>query len=77
MKAIIKLDVPEWQIGKEVIVHFPDTMVKCEKCELLKEQPQIVHCPDCLYNKNCISTENGIEQDGFCKWGERKDGDGE
>lgn len=38
---------------------------------------EVVHCPDCLYQKNCISTENGIEQDGFCKWGKRKDGDGD
>ena len=26
MKAIIRLDVPEWQIGQEVKVYFPDTM---------------------------------------------------
>lgn len=45
--------------------------------ELLKAQPELVRCPDCLYNKNCISTEEGIEQDGFCKWGKRKDGDGD
>ena len=26
MKAIIKLDVPDWQIGQEVDIYFPDTM---------------------------------------------------
>lgn len=26
VKAIIKIEVPEWQIGKEVSVYFPDTM---------------------------------------------------
>ena len=38
MKAVIQLDVPEWQIGREVTVYFPDTMMKHGKCELLKEQ---------------------------------------
>ncbi|MBP5423938.1 MAG: hypothetical protein J6Y78_16010 [Paludibacteraceae bacterium] len=33
MKAIIKLDVPEWQIGQEVSVYFPDTMMKRGICE--------------------------------------------
>lgn len=37
MKAIIQLDVPEWQIGQEVSVYFPDTMQQKAKCELLKE----------------------------------------
>ena len=45
--------------------------------QAMSEMPEIVRCPDCLYNKNCISTEEGIEQDGFCKWGKRKDGDGD
>ena len=38
MNAVIELDVPEWQIGQDVTVYFPDTMVKHCKCELLKEQ---------------------------------------
>ena len=25
-KAIIKIDVPDWQIGQEVSIYFPDTM---------------------------------------------------
>ena len=36
MKAVIKLDVPEWQIGQEVTVYFPDTMMKRSKCEAVK-----------------------------------------
>jgi len=32
MKAIIKLDVPDWQIGKKVSVYFPDTMVLNSIC---------------------------------------------
>ena len=26
MKVIIRLDVPDWQIGQEVSIYFPDTM---------------------------------------------------
>ena len=38
MKAVIELDVPEWQIGQDVSVYFPDTMLKHGRCELLKER---------------------------------------
>ena len=38
MKSVIELDVPDWQIGQDVTVYFPDTMVKRGKCELLKKQ---------------------------------------
>lgn len=31
--AVIRLKVPEWQIGQEVNVHFPDTMCKKGVCE--------------------------------------------
>ena len=41
MKAVIVLDVPDWQIGQDVTVYFPDTMVKHCKCELLKEQEAV------------------------------------
>ena len=33
MKAIIRLDVPDWQIGQEVKVYFPDTMCVKGICE--------------------------------------------
>lgn len=33
VKAIVKLEVPEWQIGEEVSVHFPDSMVSHGVCE--------------------------------------------
>ena len=47
MKAVIYLDVPEWQIGKDVTIYFPDTMEKHGKCELLKEQrkAEVVYKP--------------------------------
>ena len=33
MKAVIRLDVPDWQIGQEVKVYFPDTMCVTGTCE--------------------------------------------
>ena len=35
--AIVRVKVPKWQIGEEVSVHFPDTMMKRGKCEALDE----------------------------------------
>lgn len=32
MMAVIYLDVPDWQIGQEVSVYFPDTMMKKAVC---------------------------------------------
>lgn len=46
MKAVIQLDVPDWQIGQDVTVYFPDTMMKHAKCELLKEQEAKTHGTD-------------------------------
>lgn len=43
MKAIIKVDVPEWQIGQNVSVYFPDTMWIHGKCEA-----DILRCEDCV-----------------------------
>lgn len=45
MKAVIELDVPDWQIGQEVSVYFPDTMCKKGKCEPSK----IIRCKDCKH----------------------------
>lgn len=33
VKAVIRLDVPDWQIGQEVSVYFKDTMMKKGICE--------------------------------------------
>lgn len=57
MKAVIELDVPEWQIGQDVAVYFPDTMVKHCKCELLKEQE----------NKKLIDADKLREKLGFAE----------
>ena len=37
MKAIIKVDVPEFQIGQEVTVYFRDTMCTKGMCEKAKD----------------------------------------
>lgn len=37
VKAVIKLDVPEWQIGQPVTVYFKDTMCKIGICEAEQE----------------------------------------
>ena len=46
MKAIIKLDVPDWQIGQEVSVFFRDTMMKKGICEKVDTS----HKPDGMKN---------------------------
>ena len=33
MKAVMHIDVPEWQIGQEVSCYFPDTMTVKAVCE--------------------------------------------
>ena len=48
MNAQITLDVPEWQIGQDVSVYFPDTMLKHGKCEMMKEHA-VVRCRDCKH----------------------------
>lgn len=40
-KAIIELEVPEWQIGEEVSVYFPDTMRAKGKCKRKKTYSHI------------------------------------
>lgn len=36
MKAVIYLDVPDYQIGQDVTVYFQDTTIKHGKCEAVK-----------------------------------------
>ncbi len=33
MKAIIEINVPEWQIGQQVSIYFPDTMTIKGTCK--------------------------------------------
>lgn len=54
MKAVIYLDVPDWQIGQNVSVYFQDTMMKHDKCELLKEQEAVK--PTWIRGKPCCGS---------------------
>lgn len=66
MKAVIKLDVPEWQIGEEVQVFFPDSMCKRGVCEV---QTDTAHW-------NCLDNYGG-QVNGFecskCKMPSKED----
>ena len=80
MKAVIRLDVPEWQIGQETTVYFPDTMMKHGICQ----KDEIVRCKDCkrkyyeLQDGRIVCTHidsNGNDEHGgdwFCADGERE-----
>ena len=65
MKAVIKLDVPEFQIGEPVTVYFRDTMYKEGICEA----DETIYCKDCKYSKP-YSTGYGDYLYG-CKYGNR------
>jgi len=41
VKAIIKVDVPEWQIGEEAQIFFPDSMCAKGICELATKDNDI------------------------------------
>ena len=42
VKAVIRLDVPDWQIGQEVTVYFRDTMKKKGLCEKQDDRESVV-----------------------------------
>jgi len=72
MKAVIELDVPEWQIGQDVSVYFPDTMLKHGKCELLKEQeavePISYHYDGTIFKYECRKCRTKVfKGDLFCR----------
>ena len=79
MKAVIKLDVPDFQIGEDVTVYFKDTMMKKGVCEA----DTIVHCKDCIYWKNgymdyaihpwlpCMEIKT--DRNWYCGYGVRKE----
>jgi len=56
VNAVIKLEVPEWQIGEPVTVFFKDTMMKKSVCEI----EDIVRC------KNCKHWDQLMENRGLC-----------
>lgn len=55
-RVIIELDVPEWQIGQQVEVFFPDTMMKKGVCTLPKEQESLLGIQQTADSITFIST---------------------
>ena len=49
MKAIIRLDVPDWQIGEKVSIYFPDSMVSNSICEIDNMEKDCISREDALY----------------------------
>ena len=81
MKAVIELDVPDWQIGQPVTVYFKDTMMKHGICE---REHELIRCKDCCnydngkcYNKIEHPTKDigYVDPDWFCADGERRTDD--
>ena len=79
MRAAIRLDVPDWQIGQPVTVYFKDTMMKHGICE---REHELVRCKECKhgrsYEPNCIDCEYmelARDADWYCADGERRTDD--
>lgn len=57
------------------------TLIAVTDCiSSVNEQPtvdavEVVRCKDCKYFESCSWSEH--EDDGFCKWGERRESDGD
>ena len=83
MKAVIRLDVPDYQIGQPVSVYFKDTMEKHGLC--CEREQELVRCKDCKYVRlhkatdlfpdmpvyaECTLTDETHEPDWFCADGE-------
>ena len=75
MKVIIKLDVPDWQIGQEVSVYFPDTMWKKGICEAEHKGMWIVldncanagiYCSECNNKIFDYTTKPKKKMSNFC-----------
>lgn len=71
MKAVIRVDVPEWQIGQDVGLFFPDTMHIFAKCEAdgsdpLKEQEKPKSSQPILMKNDKDKNEYWLIC-GFCK----------
>ena len=74
MKAIIELDIPEWQIGKEVDIYFPDTMhikgtVTAKECcdhSVIRETDKVncgeTNCNNCV-NHNYCDYEDAVSRE--------------
>ena len=57
MQAIIRIDVPEWQIGKNVSICFPDTMHKTAVVEKEDDYVSSYICEKLFARTNAVSIE--------------------
>ena len=71
MKAVIRLDVPNWQIGQAVHVFFKDTMEKngvCESEEPVKPKVEKALLDFESWHYVCGECKKPIDiQDNFCR----------
>lgn len=55
------------KLKQAVLTIMPE---RSEVLLIVDNQPEgVVRCPGCVYKKTCIHTMNGVDPDGFCKWG--------
>lgn len=74
-KAIIRLDVPDFQIGQKVSVFFQDTMLKKGICE----PDEQVRCGDCAryktYGYCSYNNHTVLNVNWYCADAKKKDSD--
>lgn len=65
MKAVIKLDVPEYQVGEDVSIYFKDAMCTKSKCERYKvgHWQKIIDGP--IYYYACSECNGSAPKDSF------------
>jgi len=56
MKAVIRLDVPKFQIGSPVTVYFKDSMQQHSVCEA----DEIIRCEDCKQRDNWVIVDGCV-----------------
>ena len=64
MRAIIKVDVPDWQIGQKASIYFPDTMDTKGVCEkedgsiwIFNRNDGLFECDECGMKFNVKNIE--------------------
>ena len=80
VKAVIKLEVPNWQIGEKVFLYFPDAMTKEAICEYAEPAEPELHfdgeeytfnCPNCsavlYHNGNTTDEKNARNYVKYCR----------
>ena len=68
VRAVIKLEVPEYQIGQPATIYFKDTMQKFGICD--KEQ-EFVLCKDCYKQKICYPEIESLRPEFYCADGKQ------